>query len=225
MPEDISSTAYAAAAQRVAAFDTCTISDALDKLGLRGAVPGLVRLTAKRQRISGRVVTVKLGPAIEGLPKRHLGASAIMAAQPGEIVVVEHRGRTDASGWGGLLSRGAARNGVAGVIVDGACRDLDESSELGFPVFGRAVVPLTARGRVAEHDWNCPVTIGSFVVNPGDWVVADGSGVVFFEQQHLDDVLAEAERIHCRETAMIAALEQGAPIDQVMGANYEDMLK
>lgn len=162
---------------------------------------------------------------MEGLPKRHLGASAIMAAQPGEIVVVEHRGRTDASGWGGLLSRGAVLKGIAGVIVDGACRDLDESSELGFPVFGRAVVPLTARGRVAEHDWGCPVTIGSIVVNPGDWVVADGSGVVFVEQQYLDKVLAEAERIQGRETAMIAALEQGAPIDRVMGANYEEMLK
>lgn len=168
---------------------------------------------------------MKLGPAIEGLPKRHLGASAIMAAQPGEIVVVEHRGRTDASGWGGLLSRAAARKGIAGVIVDGACRDLDESSELGFPVFGSAVVPLTARGRVAEHDWGCRVTIGSIVVNPGDWVVADGSGVVFFDQQHVDEVLAEAERILGRETAMIAALEQGAPIDHVMGANYEEMLK
>ncbi|CCA92472.1 RraA family protein [Novosphingobium sp. PP1Y] len=225
MPEDIPPSSCFVAAQSVADFDTCTISDALDKLGFRGAVAGIVRLTANRQRIAGRVVTVKLGPAMEGLPKRHLGASAIMAAQPGEIVVVEHRGRTDASGWGGLLSRGALRKGIAGVIVDGACRDLDESSELGFPVFGRAVVPLTARGRVAEHDWGCPVTIGSIVVNPGDWVVADGSGVVFVEQQHLDKVLAEAERIQGRETAMITALEQGAPIDRVMGANYEDMLK
>ncbi|WP_225010966.1 RraA family protein [Novosphingobium percolationis] len=225
MPEDNPLSSCSVAAQRIAAFDTCTISDALDKLGFRGGVAGIVRLTTNRQRIAGRVVTVKLGPAMEGLPKRHLGASAIMAAKPGEIVVVENRGRTDASGWGGLLSRGAVLKGIAGVIVDGACRDLDESSELGFPVFGRAVVPLTARGRVAEHDWGCPVTIGSIVVNPGDWVVADGSGVVFVEQQHLDKVLAEAERIQGRETAMIAALEQGAPIDQVMGANYEDMLK
>ncbi len=225
MPEDASPWPYLAAARRVAAFDTCTISDALDKLGLRGAVPGLKRLTTQGERIAGKIVTVKLGPAIEGLPKRHLGASAIMAAQPGEIIVVEHRGRTDASGWGGLLSRGALRKGVMGVIIDGACRDVEESSELGLPIFGREVVPITARGRVAEHDWGCPVTIGNIVVNPGDWVVADGSGVVFFGQQHLDEVMTESKNIHAREAAMILAIEKGTPLDQVLGANYEDMLK
>lgn len=225
MTEDASASSYLEAARRVAAFDTCTISDALDKLGLGGAVPGLTRLTTPGHRIAGKVVTVKLGPAVSGQPKRHLGASAVMAAQPGDIIVIEHRARTDASGWGGLLSRGAVRNGITGVIIDGACRDVEESSELGLPIFGRTVVPLTARGRVAEHDWGCPVTIGNVVVDPGDWVIADGSGVVFFGDRYFDDVLVQAESIHARETAMILAIEQGTPLDQVLGANYEDMLK
>lgn len=224
-PEPARQSSDKADAQRLAAFDACTLSDALDRLGLPGAVSGLAPLTTTGLRIAGRVVTVKLGPAITGLPKRHLGAAAIVQAQPGEIVVIEHRGRTDVSGWGGLLSRGAIRKGIAGVIVDGACRDVDESRELGLPVFARATVPVTARGRIAEHDSGCPVTVGNVVVNPGDWVVADGSGVVFVRQDRIVEILSEAERIHAREAAMIAAIEAGTPIDQVLDASYEDMLK
>ncbi|QGN54042.1 RraA family protein [Novosphingobium sp. Gsoil 351] len=223
-PEPARQSCDKADARRLAEFDTCTLSDALDKMGLTGAVSGLAPLTTTGLRIAGRVVTVKLGPVITGLPKRHLGAAAIVQAQPGEIVVIEHRGRTDVSGWGGLLSRGAIRKGIAGVIIDGACRDIDESRELGLPIFARAAVPLTARGRIAEHDCGCPVVVGNVVVNPGDWVVADGSGVVFVGQTRIVEVLAEAKRIHVREAAMIAAIEADTPIDQVLGASYEGML-
>lgn len=212
-------------AQRLADFDTCTLSDALDKLGLTGAVSGLGPLTTTGLRIAGRVVTVKLGPAIIGPPKKHLGAAAIVQARPGEIVVIEHRGRMDVSGWGGLLSRGAIRKGIAGVIIDGACRDIDESRDLGLPIFARGVIPVTARGRIAEHDSGCPITVGNVVVNPGDWAVADGSGVVFVRQDRIVEILAEAEHIHAREATMIAAIEAGTPIDQVLGASYEDMLR
>src|SRR6266478_844404 len=96
---------------RLAALDTCAVSDALDKLGLSGAAIGISALTGPT-KVAGRVVTTKLGAPLSGLPKRHLGASAVMAAKPGDIIVVEHRGRIDVSGWGGLLSRGAVRRGA-----------------------------------------------------------------------------------------------------------------
>jgi regulator of RNase E activity RraA len=210
---------------RLLKFDTCTISDALDKLGLQGAVSGIGPLTTVGKRVAGRAVTVKLGAPIEGLPKRHLGAGAVMAAEVGDVIVVEHRGRTDVSGWGGLLSRGAVKKGVAGVIVDGACRDVDESRDLGLPVFARGAVPVTARGRVAEHDFNCPITIGGIALYPGDWVLADGSGVVFVGAAQVENVIAVAEQILTRETLMARAIDDGIPIGEVMGANYEDMLK
>jgi regulator of RNase E activity RraA len=149
----------------------------------------------------------------------------VMAANEGDVIVVEHRGRTDVSGWGGLLSRGAKNKGVAAVIIDGACRDIDESRELGLPVFARAAVPVTARGRIAEHDYNCPITMGAVAVYPGDWLVADGSGVVFIPAAHLDDVIATAERILARETLMARDIDGGVSIGEVMGADYEDMLK
>jgi 4-hydroxy-4-methyl-2-oxoglutarate aldolase len=210
--------------ERLKHLDTCSVSDALDKLGLAGAVVGLSCLTV-RGRIAGPAVTVKLGAPMEGLPKRHLGAGAVMAAQAGDIIVVEHRGRLDVSGWGGLLSRGAVRQGVAAVIVDGACRDLDESLEFGLPVYARAAVPVTARGRVAEHGFNEPITVAGVAVAPGDLVLADGSGVVFVALDKAEAVIATAEVIFAREQLMAAAIDQGKPIGAVMGANYEDMLR
>jgi len=210
--------------ERLRRLDTCSVSDALDKLGLPGAVVGLTPLTV-RGRVAGRAVTVKLGAPLEGLPKRHLGAGAVMAAQRGDIIVVEHRGRLDVSGWGGLLSRGAVKRGVAAVIVDGACRDLDESLEFGLPVYARAAVPVTARGRVAEHSFNEPITVAGVAVSPGDLVLVDGSGVVFVAGGAAEAVIAAAEEIYVREQLMAAAIDRGDPIGEVMGADYEDMLK
>lgn len=210
--------------ERLNRLDTCSVSDALDQLGLPGAVIGLVALTVRR-RVAGRAVTVKLGPPLAGLPKRHLGAGAIMSAAPGDIIVVEHRARPDVSGWGGLLSRGAVKQGVAAVIVDGACRDVDESLELDFPVYARAAVPVTARGRVAEHAFNETVTVAGVAVQPGDLVLADGSGVVFVPADRAEAVIAAAEKIYAREQLMAAAIDRGEPIGTVMGADYEDMLK
>jgi 4-hydroxy-4-methyl-2-oxoglutarate aldolase len=209
---------------RLAALDTCAVSDALDKLGLSGAVIGIAALTPPA-KVAGRVVTTKLGAPLPGLPKRHLGAGAVMAAKPGDIIVVEHRGRIDVSGWGGLLSRGAVRRGVAAVLVDGACRDIDESRALGLAVFARAAVPVTARGRVAEHSCQEPITFGAVAVKPGDLVIADGSGIVFVDQTRAEDILSTAENIHAREQRMAEAIDAGRAIGKVMSADYEDMLK
>lgn len=211
-------------AARLLALDTCAVSDALDKLGLPGAVIGVGALTGPA-RVAGKAVTTKLGAPLPDLPKRHLGAGAVMAAKSGDVIVVEHRGRLDVSGWGGLLSRGAVRAGVAAVLVDGACRDIDESRALGLPVFARAAVPVTARGRIAEHSFQEPITFGNVAVKPGDYVFADGSGVVFVDQARADEIVATAEDIFAREAAMAAAIDGGEPIGEVMAGNYEDMLK
>lgn len=209
---------------KLSALDTPTVSDALDSLGLLGAVYGIAPMTVPR-KIVGRAVTVKLGPPTSQTPKRHLGAGAVMAASANDVIVVEHGGRTDVSGWGGLLSRGALAKGIAGVVIDGAFRDVDEARELGLPIYARGAVPITARGRVVEHGFNCQVSVGPVSVAPGDYVLADGSGVTFIEADRIGDVLAEAERIFAREQQMAARIEEGVPIGDVLGADYEDMLK
>ncbi len=211
--------------ERLARLDTCAVSDALDRLQLAGVVTGLAPLSVPARRVAGRVVTVELGTPTSGVAGRHLGTAAIEAAGPGEVIVVAHQGRVDCAGWGGILSLAAQLRGIEGVIVDGACRDLDEARELGFPVFAKAAVPTTARNRASEHRWGEPVTVGlGLVVRPGDLVLADASGVVFVAGDRAAEVVAAAEDIFAREAAMGAALRAGGRPSEVMGRSYEELL-
>jgi regulator of RNase E activity RraA len=210
---------------RLARLDACAVSDALDKLGLTGAVTGIQRLASSR-RISGRVITVKMEKD-DGRPAaaRHLGTTAIEASEPGDVIVMEQRTGIDAACWGGNLSFGARLRQVSGVIVEGPARDIDEAREYDFPVFARTATSRTARGRIVETGTNVPIAVGEVTVTPGDFVVADGSAVVFISQGEIERVLDAAEAVAERERAMVAALREGTPISQVMGRNYETMLK
>ena len=210
---------------RLQKLDACAVSDALDKLGLAGAVGGLHRFSSER-RVAGRILTVKLGLAgAHNGPPRHLCTAAIEAAHPGDVIVVEQRTGVEAAAWGGNLSLGAQAKGVAGVIVEGPARDIDDSRRLDFPVFARSHTARTARGRIAEVATNEPITVGEFTVSPGDYVVADAGAVVFIGQSEIARVIETAQAIMEREEAMAAAIREGQPISQVMGANYEHMLK
>jgi regulator of RNase E activity RraA len=209
---------------RLARLDSCVASDALDKLGLTGVVPGLTRLSTDR-KLAGSVLTVKLERADGRMAERHLCTAAIEAAGPGNIIVVEHHSRTDCAGWGGILSKAALVRGISGVIVDGLCRDIDESRELEFPVFARGVIPATARGRIIETGFNCPITVGSVAVRPGDWVIADGSGVVFLAPENAEAIVAQAEQLMAREAALVKDIEAGVPVSKVMSRTYEHMTK
>jgi 4-hydroxy-4-methyl-2-oxoglutarate aldolase len=209
---------------RLSRLDSCAVSDALDKLGLMGSVTGIERFSTDR-RITGQVLTVKLDRAEGRTTTRHLCTAAIEAATPGDIIVVEQRTGLDAASWGGNLSIGAQAHGVAGVIVEGPARDIDDSRKLDFTVFARSHTARTARGRIVEVATNEPITVGDVAVSPGDYVIADASAVVFVAQSEIGRVLDAAEAIMQREEALAQAIRAGTPISQVMAENYENMLK
>ena len=184
-------------AARLELLDSCVVSDALDRLGLQQAVTGIAPLWAC-PRIAGPVRTVELRPLAAGEtapPGPHLGTRAIESSTPGDVVVVAHQGRDDSAGWGGLLSTAAVVAGIRGVLVDGACRDVDEAIELRLPLYARAATPVTARGRTVEAASGGPVTVGGVSVREGDLVLADRSGVVFVPFQAAPDVIALAEEL------------------------------
>jgi regulator of RNase E activity RraA len=95
---------------------------------------------------------------------------------------------------------------------------------MAFPVYGPACTARTARGRVYEQDFNCVIAIGGVRVAPGDYVLADSSGVVFLAKDTAEEAIRRAERIATRETLMVEALERGEKITAVVGRDYEDML-
>jgi regulator of RNase E activity RraA len=212
------------AVQRLRTLDSCAVSDALDRLRLPGVVVGIPRRSGQGV-VAGRVVTVKLGVPPDGAPPaRHLCTAAIEAAGPDDVIVIEQRTGLDAAGWGGILALSAALRGVAGVVVDGPARDIDENQQLGFPVFARSLTSRTARGRIVEVAWNVPISVGDVTVSPGDHVIADGSAVVFVAAADLSRVLDAAESIAAREAAMAEAVRSGKSVAEVMGASYERML-
>jgi regulator of RNase E activity RraA len=216
--------------QRLRRLDACAVSDALDKLQLPGAVTGLPQRSGGG-RIAGRAVTMKVGPGQPPPgPTRHLGCTAIEQSGPDHIIVVEQRAGVEAGCWGGLLTLGAKVRGVAGVVADGPLRDVDEAVAYGFPIFSRSLTSRTARGRVVELGVQVPVRIGAAIggevdVQPGDYVLADQSAVIFIAAADIERVLDAAETIVAKEAAMAKAILSGTPIGQVMGGNYEHMLE
>jgi 4-hydroxy-4-methyl-2-oxoglutarate aldolase len=210
---------------RLEKLDACAVSDALDAVKLKGAHSGLPRRSTNK-RIAGTVMTVKLhNQEPSGGSKRHLGTAAIEAADDKTVIVVEQRTGIDCAGWGGVLANAAKVKGVRGVIMEGPARDIDEYEEIGFPVFSRYTTPHTARGRVWEQSMGDPVVVGDETVYTGDYVIADGSGVCFIPAERADEVISKAEMIAEKERLMTQDVLSGKPVSEVMGTNYEDMLK
>ncbi|MFC8662394.1 RraA family protein [Streptomyces sp. NPDC057199] len=200
------------------ALDTAAVSDALDACGLPPGQGGLPPMWG-RPKVAGFAVTVELEP-LEPLGSEHGGAhiltGAIAGAGPDDVMVVACGGRTDVSTWGGIVSVGAAARSVRGVVTDGACRDVDQARELGFPVFARAQVPVTARGRLRQRSTGEPVLLGEVTVRPGDVVMADEGGVVVVPRERASEVVEAARRIAEREAAIETEVRAGVPLPQAM---------
>lgn len=210
---------------RMLKLSTTNLSDALDRLGIRGAVSGIRPMYAC-PRIVGRAVTIKIMPAGTQKSEHHLGVQAIDEAQSGDIILIDNHGDTENNCWGEILSMGAKMKGVSGVVIDGAARDIDMCEEFEFPVYARGTVPITARGRITQESFNEVIRIGDVQVNPGDIVMADINGVVIFPIEKLEQVLEVAEQILEKEEAMVAELRKGVPIMDVdQKFSYEKMLK
>ncbi|MGD9961961.1 RraA family protein [Nocardioides sp.] len=208
------------------AMDVCAISDALDALGVHAPQPVGIAPLWEGAQTTGRALTVQLelAPPPAGHEQVHLGARAIAAGTSSHVIVVANAGRTAMGAWGGLLSAAAQARGISGVVVDGACRDVDEQRVSRFPAFGLAPVMRTARGRVYESAFNVDIVLAGAVVRPDDVVRADASGVVVVPREVERDVLAKAQDLVRREAAMRRDLEAGADVIAVLGGAYEHML-
>jgi regulator of RNase E activity RraA len=120
------------------------------------------------------------------------------------------------SSWGGIVSVGAAVRSVRGVITDGACRDMGQARDIGFPVFARAQVPVTARGRLQHKSVGEPILVGGVTVRPGDVVMADEGGVVVVPRERATEVFDAARRLAGREAAIEAEVRAGVLLPQAM---------
>ncbi len=164
------------------------------------------RSTQPGRRIAGRALTMRFLPprpdmvaaidqlAAEGDWDRRYYARAAEEARPGDVVVAELGGADGHVLFGGMGALGIKLRGAAGVVIDGGSRDLAEllgPAFADFPVFARFFDVTTTSWLGVE--WNAPVRIGTATVLPGDVVVADETGVLFFPPALVPDVLRAAE--------------------------------
>ncbi|MFJ9900983.1 RraA family protein [Streptomyces sp. NPDC091280] len=208
-------TADAALLAQFTALDTAAVSDALDSLGLPPGQGGL-RPMWGRPKVAGFARTIELEPLTGEHGGAHILTGTVAEVGPLDVVVVANGGRTDVSSWGGIVSVGASVRGVRGVITDGACRDVGQARELAFPVYARAQIPATARGRLRQKSAGEPITVGVVTVNPGDVVLADEGGVVVVPRERAADVLKAAQAVADREAAIEAEVRAGVPLPQAM---------
>ena len=166
-------------------------------LGFRTTQPG--------QRVVGRALTMRFLPArpdvrqaLDALAKegdwdrRYYGRAAD-EAKPGDVVVVDLGGASGDQMFGDVGGLGMKLAGIVGAIIDGGSRDLaelEQESFADFPVFARYFDIDTSKWLGAE--WNVPVRIENVTVLPGDIVVADDAGVLFFPPQLVEQVLSRA---------------------------------
>jgi regulator of RNase E activity RraA len=198
------------AVERARAIDTATLSDALDKLGLVGQCHGLTPRDPDFQ-LAGRAFTILYGPAAS--PAGTVGDYAD-DVEPGQVIVLDNGGRTDATVWGDILTEIAHRRGIAGTVIDGVNRDVHLCRELRYPVFSRNAYMRTGKDRVQVEGVGVPVTIGGARVAPGDLVIGDADGVVVIQREHEDAVLDAAEQILEAEKGIREAIRAGMRLDE-----------
>ena len=196
------------------ALDSAAVSDALDALGLAPGQAGFLPVWG-HPKIVGFAVTVQLEPYVPP-SGAHICTTAVAGATDADVIVVANDGRTDVSCWGGLLSLGAMLKGARGVVADGACRDVNEAREMGFPVFAKGRIPATARGRLQQLSTGEPVPFGNVTVTAGDLIFADETGVVVVPRINAEEVLETAQAIAAREQAVAADLRSGVPLHEAM---------
>ncbi|MDX2032584.1 MAG: RraA family protein [Blastocatellia bacterium] len=162
--------------------------------------------------IVGRALTSLVRPAAPeqatpALSTKH-SVEMIDNAKPGEVGVIVMEGTLEIAAMGNLMATAARERGMAGMVLDGAIRDIWDVRRMGLTVYARSSSPSTAVGRYATVARNVPVQCAGVTVRPGDIIVADEDGVVVVPQEHAEAVLKKAQEIDDRERGMFPFIRQ-----------------
>ena len=196
--------------ERASKLDTTSLSDALDRLGIAGQCLNIKPLD-HTFRLTGRAFTILYGPA--GKPAGTVG-DYIDDVQPGSVVVLDNGGRENATVWGDILTWVAHKRGIAGTVIDGACRDTHLCRELKYPIYSRSYSMRTGKDRVQVEAANVVVNIGDARVAPGDLLRGDADGVLVIPREHEDAVLTAAEEIDAIEQRIRALVNEGKTLTE-----------
>jgi regulator of RNase E activity RraA len=196
---------------------TTALSDAMDRLGMAGAMLDIRPLDYRMGRIAGRARTILQGPRRPDAEPgrsyvRHI-PTADETIGPGEVMVIGLTAPMAASSWGHLLSLRCRARGAEGTIVDGPVRDPAEIIELGYPVFSRlSTCAAGSRWRLETLAVDEPVICGGVQVRPRDYVVGDDSGVVVMPAARIEEVAAIAREVFETEQNAARRIREGGKL-------------
>lgn len=168
--------------------------------GIRPLFPGI--------RMLGRAVTVRTYPGDWAKP-----VQAIDVAEPGDVVVIDAGGVGPAL-WGELATHSALQKRLAGVVIDGALRDSDDIISLRFPAFSRLVMPNAGEPK-GFGEIGVPVTVGGVRVDPGDWLLGDGDGVVVLPRTMATEYGNRAMDVLEKENRIREEIKEGSTLSKV----------
>ncbi len=209
-------------ADRFCTVATPDVADGLDRVGHREQTAhGIVRMWDACPRIAGRVMPMQLGA--EFSHSTTIGTlEAIAACEPGDVLVFANDGNSELNCFGSIAALCAGRAGLAGTVIDGVTRDIDDMQDQNFPVFAKGVTTTTVRERTGFGGFGEAITCCGVNVEPGDWVVADGSGAIFIPASDVEAVLEGAEAARAYEIALKRRVSRGEdPVEAHEAMRYD----
>ncbi len=177
----------------------------------QGVMDTAIKPVGSTMKMIGRAFTAQCYPG-DNLALHQ----AIYAATPGDVLILDVHGYSNAGHFGDIMATACKEYGLAGVVIDGSCRDAEDIKELGFPVFVRAFNPSgTVKESLAKL--NVPVHCGGIQVNPGDIVFGDCDGVVVIPKEQEDVVFKKALAKFDHEQEIIEQLKAGKTSLEIYG--------
>lgn len=190
---------------------TGNIADNNNSAPNQGVMDTAIKPVAASMKMIGRAFTAQCYPG-DNLALHQ----AIYAAESGDVLVLDVHGYSNAGHFGDIMALACKVRGLAGVVIDGSCRDSEDIRALGFPVFVRAFNPSgTVKKSLAKL--NVPVRCGGIEVFPGDIVFGDCDGVVVVPQDKEDEVFANANAKFEHEKEIVKQLEAGKTTLEIYG--------
>ena len=187
----------------VRAFQGMASSNVADAMGRFGFMdPGIQSRSGLP--VCGIAVTVNARPADNLMIHK-----ALQLAQVGDVIVVSTGGNLANAVFGELMCRTAVASRLGGLVVDGAIRDVDGITSLGFPAFSRTVCPGSC-DKDGPGEINVAISCGGVVVQPGDLVIGDRDGVAVVPREHAQDVLAATKALMDQEARRVREIDAGA---------------